>query len=386
MVSSPGDGLAPVAVPPGRAEAPISRTPARGRRRRGGGRAAADGLSFIAPFLAVYVLFVVLPVAQAVLMSAYDWDLLGATRDYIGLDNFERMLWGTDMTWSLGHLWPLRLVLLLAGGVLVARAVRRGTWTRGVVLAAATTVLLVGVLGVHPSAQGAWNDPAFWVSLRHTIEFTLISTPVLVALGLAMALALHGRRRGTAFYRAVFFLPYVLPISVTTLIWGYLLHPDRGILASYLGWFGIEPIAWLSDPSLAMPAIIVTTVWWTVGFNLVLFLAGLQDIDPSLHEAASLDGANSWQRFRHITVPGLRHVTVLVVVTQLIASFQIFGQVYIMTRGGPGDSTRVLIQHVYEAGFRDFELGYASAVSLFLFAMMLVVSAVQFRLLRREAR
>jgi multiple sugar transport system permease protein len=364
------------------AEAPASRRPAAGRGIRT--RAAVDGLTFLAPFLAVYVLFVVVPVVQAVLMSAYDWDLLGATREFIGLDNFERMLWGRDMTWSLGRLWVPRLVLLLAAGALAARAARRGARTHDLMLAVAATIGLVGLLGVHPSAQGAWNDPAFWRSLRHTVEFTVISTPILVALGLGMALALHGRHRGTAFYRAVFFLPYVLPVSVTTLIWGYLLNPDRGILASFLGWFGIDPIAWLSDPSLALPAIIATTVWWTVGFNLVLFLAGLQDIDPSLHEAASLDGANSWQRFRHVTIPGLRHVTVLVVVTQLIASFQIFGQVYIMTRGGPGDATRVLIQHVYEAGFRDFQLGYASAVSLFLFALMLAVSAVQFRLLRRE--
>jgi multiple sugar transport system permease protein len=379
MVSTQAD------APPGSPRARVGRRPGSGRG--GGPRATVDGLSFLAPFLAVYVLFLVAPVGQAVLMSAYDWDLLGATRNFVGWDNFERMLWGRNMTWSLGHLLGLRLVLLLAAGVLVVRAVRRGARTRGVVVTAAAAVGLVALLGVHPSARGAWNDPAFWTSLRHTVEFTVVSTPILVALGLGMALALHGRRRGTAFYRAVFFLPYVLPVSVTTLIWGYLLNPDRGILAAFLGWFGIEPISWLSDPGLAMPAVIVTTVWWTVGFNLVLFLAGLQDIDPSLHEAASLDGANAWQRFRHVTVPGLRHVTILVVVTQLIASFQIFGQVYIMTRGGPGDSTRVLIQHVYEAGFRDFELGYASAVSLFLFVLMLAVSAVQFRLLRRgEAR
>ena len=117
----------------------------------------------------------------------------------------------------------------------------------------------------------------------------------------------------------------------------------------------------------------------------MLFLAGLQDIDPSLYEAASLDGAGRWQTFRHITLPGLTQVSVLVSVTQLIASFQVFGQVYIMTRGGPGDATRVLIQHIYEAGFRDLQLGYAAAVSLFLFTVMAVVSAVQFKLVSREA-
>jgi multiple sugar transport system permease protein len=125
-------------------------------------------------------------------------------------------------------------------------------------------------------------------------------------------------------------------------------------------------------------------VWWAVGFNLVLFLAGLQDIDPSLYEAASLDGAGRWGAFRHITLPGLKQVSILVVITQLIASFQVFGQVYIMTRGGPGTSTRVVIQHIYEAGFRDGQLGYAAAVSLFLFVVMALVSAVQFQLLTKE--
>jgi multiple sugar transport system permease protein len=170
-----------------------------------------------------------------------------------------------------------------------------------------------------------------------------------------------------------------------TLIWSYLLNPDRGLLSGVSRRLGIEPLAWLSNPDLAMWGIVLTTVWWSVGFNLVLFLAGLQDIDPHLYEAAALDGANGWRRFRHITVPGLSQVTVLVVITQLIASFQIFGQVYIMTRGGPGDSTRVVIQHIYEAGFRDLQLGYAAAVSLFLFTVMALVSAIQFRLISRES-
>jgi multiple sugar transport system permease protein len=192
-------------------------------------------------------------------------------------------------------------------------------------------------------------------------------------------------RRGTRWYQAAFFLPYVLPISAVTLIWTFLLNPDRGLIAGALGAVGLEPINWLSNADLALWGIVLTTVWWTVGFNLVLFLAGLQDIDPHLYEAAALDGAGRWQRFRHVTAPGLTQVTVLVAVTQLIASFQVFGQVYIMTRGGPGDATRVVIQHIYEAGFRDLQLGYAAAVSLFLFVVMAVVSAIQFRLVSREA-
>ncbi len=355
----------------------------RRRRPRSGGLAA--GLSFLAPFLAVYALFVLWPVLQALRMSFYDWDLLGFTREYAGLANYRRMLWATDMTWSVGHLALLRTAVLAATAVLVARSIRRGRPLRTALPASAAALLSVAVLGLHPAPGASWNDPAFWASVKHTLQFTAISTPLLVALGLAMALALHGKHRGTGFYQAAFFLPYVLPISAVTLIWSFLLNPDRGLIAQGFGYLGLEPIAWLSNPSLAMWGIVLTTVWWSAGFNLVLFLAGLQDIDPSLYEAASLDGAGRWQTFRHITVPGLSQVTVLVSVTQLIASFQVFGQVYIMTRGGPGDSTRVLIQHIYEAGFRDLQLGYAAAVSLFLFVVMAAVSAVQFRLVSREA-
>ncbi len=346
---------------------------------------AAAGLAFLTPFLAVYALFVVWPVLQAARMSLYDWDLLGFTREFIGFDNFRRMLWGTGMTWGAGHLAVVRLLIVAVTAALVVRALRRPAGRRTAVVTGVTGLLSAVLLGFHPADGGAWNDPTFWTSLRHTLEFTAISTPVLVLLGLVMALALHGRHRGTAVYRAAFFVPYILPVSAVTLIWSYLLNPDRGLVARVLGYVGAEPISWLSDPDLAMWGIIATTVWWSVGLNLVLFLAGLQDIDPHLYEAASLDGAGAWARFRHITLPGLTQVSVLVAVTQLIASFQIFGQVYIMTRGGPGDSTRVLIQHIYEAGFRNLELGYAAAVSLFLFVVMAVVSAVQFRLMSREA-
>jgi len=357
----------------------VRRRPA---RRRGD---LTTGLAFLSPFLLVYVLFVLWPIAQAVRMSLYDWDLLGFTREFIGADNYQRMLWGTGMRWDLQNLGFLRLLVAAGTVYLLVRGVRERGWhlaSLAVGLAGALTFL---VLGFHPGPAGNWNDPAFWTSVRHTVEFTAISTPVLVALGLAMAVALQGKHRAAAIYRTAFFVPYILPVSAVTLVWSFLLNPNRGLLADFLGRFGVEPIAWLASPSLAMWGIVATTVWWSVGLNLVLFLAGLQDIEPTLYEAAALDGANGWQRFRHITVPGLRQVTVLVLVTQLIASFQVFGQVYIMTRGGPGTSTRVVIQHIYEAGFRDLQLGYAAAVSLFLFVVMAAVSAVQFRLLSREA-
>jgi multiple sugar transport system permease protein len=333
--------------------------------------------------MVIYALFLVLPVVQATYMSGFNWDLLGSMRTFIGADNYTRMLWGEDIVWSVGAQPWLRMVVLLGTAWLLYTGSKRDMSRLAMVLIGVTGVALAVVLGFHPSATGAWNDPGFWISLRHTLVFTLVSTPILVGLPLALALALTTKRRGSRSYRAIFFLPWVLPISAVTLIWSYLLNPDRGLIAGFLGWFGVEPIGFLSDPDLAMPAIIATTVWWSLGFNLVLFMAGLQDIDPNLYEAASLDGANGWQRFRHVTLPGLRHVSVLVAVTQLIASFQIFGQVYIMTRGGPGTSTEVLIQHIYEAGFKNYQLGYAATLSVFLFVVMSAVSAIQFRLIAR---
>lgn len=351
---------------------------------RAGRRSLFDGMMFAAPFLVVYAVFLLWPVVQAFRMSAYDWDLLSPQREFIGFDNYTRMLWGTEMTWSPGHLVGVRVVVLaLTAWFVYSRVTGRSRgWLAIAGIAAGLTFWVV--LGVHPGDTGHWNDLVFWTSLKNTLVFTVLSTPVLVGLALVLAALINVAKRGGALYRAVFFLPYVLPISVVTLIWSYLLNPDRGLIAGALGWFGKDGVSFLADPQLAMPAVIATTVWWAMGFNLVLFLAGMQDISPHLYEAAALDGAGPWQRFRYVTVPGLSRVLILVTVVQLIASFQIFGQVYIMTRGGPGTATRVLIQHIYESGFRDFEIGYASSMSVFLFIVMAVVSALQFKFVARK--
>lgn len=347
-------------------------------------REARTAAAFLAPFLLLFVVFLLFPVVQALGMSFFDWDLLTQSATDFGLDNYVRMLGGTGLTWSLTSMLTWRLVLL-AVVVGLAVAARRGRLaTRTAAVVAAPLLLLVVLLGIHPGPGGSWNDPRFWAALQHTVEFTVATTPLLVVGGLAMALLVNRKGRGSGFYRTAFFLPYVLPVSVVTLIWIYLLNPDRGLVAWVTDRLGISAIDYLNEPSTALPAVILTTVWWTVGFTMILFLAGLQDIDPSLYEAASLDGAGRWDSFVHITVPGLKRVTVLVVVSQVIASFQIFGQVYLMTQGGPGDSSLVLIQHVYESGIRDSALGYASALSLVLLAVILVVSLAQLKLLRSE--
>lgn len=363
--------------------ADTSTAPARRAPRR---RREAAPYLFLAPFFLMFVVFIVYPVGQAVVMSFFDWDLLTQSATDFGVDNYVQMFGASGLTWSATTMATWRLPLLLAA-LASMWAVRLGRLTpRAATVAGGLSLALVLLLGLHPGPGGSWNDPRFWAAMQHTIEFTVVSAPLLVAVGLGLALLVNRPSRMSVVYRTAFFLPYVLPVSVVTLIWIYLLNPDRGLVAWATEKVGIDPVDFLNRPDTALPAIILTTVWWTVGFSLVLFLAGLQDIDPRLYEAASLDGAGRWAQFRHITVPGLHNVVILVLVTQVVASFQVFGQVYLMTQGGPGDSSLVLIQHIYETGIRDSELGYASAQSLVLLALMLVVSLAQVRLLRsREA-
>jgi multiple sugar transport system permease protein len=349
-------------------------------------RETVDAWLFVLPFLVIYVVLQIYPVVQAMLMSVFDWDLLDPTlRQFVGASNYVEMFGGAGLTWDLTHLLVWRVigvVALLGVGVATARgAMNRRT---GVVLATVIVLVFVVALGIHPGPDGAWNDALFWGSFGNTLLFVLLSTPTIVGLALLLAIVLSRSGRFVGLLRAAFFAPYVLSVAVLTLIWGFLLNPDLGLIARSLELVGLEPISWLTDPSLALPSIVVVTLWWTMGFNLVLFIAGLQDIEPSLYEAASLDGATAWEKFRHITLPGLQRTLVLVTVLQVIASFQIFGQVFILTRGGPANATRVLIQNIYESGFREFRLGYAAAQSIFLFVVMLGVSAVQLRLLQGE--
>ncbi|MGV8845295.1 carbohydrate ABC transporter permease [Tessaracoccus sp.] len=347
-------------------------------------RNAKYGFAFIAPFMALYLIFVLWPVVQAIIMSFHDWDLLSGNLGFIGFENYVTMLGGINIAWSMSHQLFARLAILVLALVLLIPSLRARKITPWRLIGVLSLIALVFLLGFHPGENGFWNDPTFWISLQNTLWFTLISTPLILGLGLVMALALQGQRRGTALYQMAFFVPYILPVSVVTLIWAYFLSPNQGLLAKLLAPFGVDPIPWLSSPNVAMLAIIITTTWWTVGFNMVLFAAGLQDVDQTLYEAAALDGAGRWRKFTQVTLPGIRHVMLLVLVMQVIASFQVFGQINIMTGGGPGTSTMVLIKHVYDQGFRDFQLGYASAVSLFLFAIMLMVSVVQMRFLGKD--
>jgi multiple sugar transport system permease protein len=230
----------------------------------------------------------------------------------------------------------------------------------------------------------AFRDPDVWSSLGNTVFFTVISCVPLVLVALAMALLVHSGLAGQWVWRLAYFAPYLLPVTVVTLIWTWLYQPDIGLGNQLLTSLGLEPVGWLSDESVAMWSVAALTVWWTVGFNFLLYLAALQSLPVTYDEAAALDGAGAWRRLWSVTLPQLRHTTVLVAVLQILASLKVFDQIYILTKGGPNGSTRPILEYVYDVGFTGYRLGYASAVSYVFFTIVIVVSVVQLRFFRQE--
>jgi multiple sugar transport system permease protein len=218
----------------------------------------------------------------------------------------------------------------------------------------------------------------------HTLWFTILTTPPLIVLALVFALLAERARRARWFFRLAFFLPYILPSAVVALIWIWMYTPALGLLTRTMTALGFAEPNWLGDPDWAMVSLAVTTVWWTLGFNFVLYLAGLQDIPRDLYEASAIDGAGPWQQIRMITLPLLSRTTSLVVVLQIIASMKVFDQMYIMTQGGPNFATRSLLEYVFDVGFTDFRSGYAAAASTLFFVAVLVVSTGWVVMTRRQ--
>lgn len=280
---------------------------------RPAGQRSKNAVWFLVPFLSLYLLFVIGPALYALVMSFFDTSLVKAgLGSFAGFANYAEALGSND----------------------------------------------------------------FWTSLWHTIWFTVLTTPPLVALSLLFALLADRAGRGRWFFRLAFFAPYVLPSAVVTLIWIWIYTPAIGLANDWLTRIGITPPGWLGDPTWAMVSIAAATVWWTLGFNFVLYLAGLQDIPRDLYEAASIDGAGPLQQVWRITIPLLARTTTLVTVLQVIASLKIFDQVYLMTQGGPNFSTRPALEYIYDSSFTDFRVGYGSAASMLFFLVLLVVSAV----------
>ena len=217
------------------------------------------------------------------------------------------------------------------------------------------------------------RDPSFWDALGNTFYFALLTVVPLTALGLLMALLVNRFVGAGGWLQGVFFLPFVLPISVMTLIADWMLQPSSGVINHVLG----TSKPWLADPTWALPAVAIGTVWWTVGFNMLLFLAGLRNIPADLYEAAALDGARGWTLFAHITWPALRPVTTTCVILQMIASLKVFGQTYILTSGGPFNTTRVTLHYMYETAFTQSDAGYAAAIAMAFVAVVIVLSLLQ---------
>ena len=294
--------------------------------RRGRGRQLHEGrtaLWFLAPFLLMYLLFIIGPAIYGLVMSFSNASLVkSGLNGFAGLANYKEALQSSD----------------------------------------------------------------FWSSLWHTIWFTILTTPPLIAIALGLALLADRAGRGRWFYRLAFFAPYVLPSAVVALIWMWLYTPSLGLFDTTLTKIGITPPNWLGSESFAMWSLALTTVWWTLGFNFVLYLAGLQEIPRDLYEAAAIDGAGPWQQIRTITIPMLGRTTTLVAVLQVIASLKVFDQMYLMTSGGPNFATRSILEYIYDEGFTNFRVGYASALSTLFFIVVLAVSAGWFAIVRRQEK
>ena len=283
-------------------------------------RSSRLAVVFTGPFFVLFVLFLFWPVLSALWTSLYDESLVGSS-SWAGLGNYSELL----------------------------------------------------------------EDPNWWAAMWHTAFFTLLSVPPLVLLPLGLALMVSRVRRLQWLFRLAFFAPFVLPVSVVVLVWNWMYQPGFGLINSYLTSLGFAEVNWLGQPGVAMVSAVIVTVWWTFGFNFVLYLAGLQEIPRELYEAAAVDGATPGQQLRRITLPLLASTFVLVTVLQVIASLKIFDQVYLLQLGTPGpeNSTRVAIQYIYEVGFTQYRIGYASSLSFVFFLAVVAVTVISARLIRR---
>jgi multiple sugar transport system permease protein len=228
------------------------------------------------------------------------------------------------------------------------------------------------------------EDDLFWTSVRNTVYFTAVTVPVGMALSLGLALFLDRRLRGVGFFTAVYYAPVMAPLVTTALVWILFYDHTTGLFNYALSLLGIPALPWLTSTTWAMPSIILMSIWKALGFNMVIFLAGLQAIPRELHEAASLDGAGGVGRFWSITLPLLTPATIYVVITSMIASFQVFSQVYVMTAGGPSNSTTTVVHQIYKTAFQDLDMGYASAMALILFVILVAASLANLRLMARR--
>jgi len=227
------------------------------------------------------------------------------------------------------------------------------------------------------------NEELFWKSLTNTLYYVVGVVPLGLILSLLLAIAMNQKLRGIVFFRSVYFLPTITSTVAISLMWMWIYNPEFGVLNFLLKQIGIHGPAWLSSPNWAMPAVIIMAIWRGLGYNMLIYLAGLQGIPDVYYEAAEIDGAGSFAKFRHITVPLLSPTTFLLLILGVIGAFQVFEYTYVMTGGGPLYSTLTLVLYIYNIAFRNFEMGYASALAYVLFFILLGLTLIQFRLQKR---
>ena len=281
-----------------------------------GRRSAWDrwsGMLFIAPYLLLFVLMLVVPLIIGFRLSLTRGDLFGI-RDEVGFENYGRL----------------------------------------------------------------FADPVFIQTIWNTLYFVVLTVPSFAIIGLLLALALNQEARWAAVLRSIFFASTVLSVTVVTLIWRLVFLPEQGLTSVIATAIGAEPFAFLSSQATAMPAIALVTVWWGIGLPMVLFLAALQQVPKELYEAAALDGSSRWQTLRSITLPSIKRTMVLVIIVEIILQFQLFGQAQLLTNGGPNNSTRPIVLFIYEAGWKQWQLGYAAAAAQILFAMIAIAAMAQY--------
>lgn len=230
-----------------------------------------------------------------------------------------------------------------------------------------------------------FEDPLFWKALKNTLYFLGVGGPLSIAVSLGAALLLNAKMvRWKPLFRFIYFAPVVTTLVAVAVVWRFIYHPRFGLLNYALSLLGIAGVDWLGDPHWAMPAMILLAVWKNFGYNMIIFIAGLQNIPSSLYEAASMDGAGALQRFRHVTLPLLAPTTVFITIITMIGYFQLFAEPYVMTQGGPLNSTLSIVLLMYQQGFRWWSMGYAAAIAFVLFLLILLASVAQTRLQRRR--
>jgi len=227
-----------------------------------------------------------------------------------------------------------------------------------------------------------FHDKVFLQSVWNTFYFVLLTVPTLALIGLFLALCLNRRTRTAAVLRTLFFSSSVLSVTIVTLIWRIVYIPNVGLLSTIYGWFGATAPAFISDPSLAMIGIAIATIWWCIGLPMMLFLSALQQIPQDIYEAAALDNANRWQTLRSITLPSIKRTFILVIIIQIVLQFQLFGQAWLMTRGGPNNLTKPIVLYIYDTAFRRWDLGLGAAASEILFILILIAAMAQYLVTR----